>query len=175
MPKYKLDNIQFCCSICNFWVRALVKFETCRVPHRKTAQVNHTNTIIILFDTDVHNIPVALGQLTLKKWWFPHNILSAWPSLTRETTGVPLTKHRAAPRGSICRPPPSTRSRQCSGWIPRPDSWMSAELDPPTSVRSWKWQENLIFIIERLLKNKRKAFPKRKAQSPCLVWLGNCN
>lgn len=78
-----------------------------------------------------------MGQLTRKKWWLPHSILSACPSLTLETTGFPLTKQRAPPSGSMFNQPPSTTSRQCWGWMPSPESWMSASLSAPTSVRSW--------------------------------------
>jgi hypothetical protein len=88
-----------------------------------------------------HNVlPADLGQLTLKKWWFPHIILSPWCRGILSVTGRPLTYDRAFERGSMNSPPSSIVITQCSGWIPSPESWISCSIGasrPPTKVRSW--------------------------------------
>lgn len=84
-------------------------------------------------------LPADLGQLTLKKWWFPQSILSPWCKGILSVTGRPLTYDRAFARGSMNSPPSSITITQCSGWIPSPESWMSCSRGasrPPTKVRS---------------------------------------
>lgn len=89
-------------------------------------------------------LPADLGQLTLKKWWFPQSTLSPWCNGILSVTGRPLTYDRAFARGSINSPPSSITIMQCSGWIPSPDSWMSCSMGasrPPTKVRSCAHKE----------------------------------
>lgn len=84
-------------------------------------------------------LPADLGQLTLKKWWFPQSILSPWCKGILSVTGRPFTYDRAFASGSIISPPSSIIIIQCSGWIPSPESWMSCSMGasrPPTKVRS---------------------------------------
>ena len=84
-------------------------------------------------------LPADLGQLTLKKWWFPQSILSPWCKGILSVTGRPFTYDRAFASGSIISPPSSIIIMQCSGWIPSPESWMSCSMGasrPPTKVRS---------------------------------------
>jgi hypothetical protein len=89
-------------------------------------------------------LPADLGQLTLKKWWFPQSILSPWCKGILSVTGRPFTYDRAFATGSIISPPSSITIMQCSGWIPSPESWMSCSIGasrPPTKVRSCTHKE----------------------------------
>ena len=79
------------------------------------------------------------GQFTRKKWLDPQRMRSPLQSLTVSVTSTPLTQVLAAASGVMKSSALEMERTQCSGWMPRPSSWMSCSLAAParpTSVRS---------------------------------------